>query len=276
MAAPYDKTTSYPGSTDVGIYARYMNDASGEIWDGAELVAWDDDDVADYSVRSEFIGGGVYGHNVPADLPAGRYTVRFYKPAAADADGALTDLKLPDEWLYAKGGAIESDDSTRPVVWEEAKAHLRLFDDTDQTYVESLIDAAADFAESRMGCTLMQRTRTHVIYDGQRLELPYGPVASITTITDDNDAPITATIETLGNMQRLNISTAGYAFPLTVTYVAGYASRSSIPAAIRLAILQHVATLYENRESVSDRAKMSVPHTLESFYRYKSRLSGVA
>lgn len=156
----------------------------------------------------------------------------------------------------------------RPVTWDEAKKHLRLDVDTDQAYVESLIDAATDYAEESLSATLMQRERTVVFYAGeQTFALPKGPLVSVTSITDDADNIITDyTVTHVGNSDRLTIN-ASYRFPLTVVYQAG----SGTAPSIRLAILQHVATLYENRESVSDKAKLPVPHTLEAFYRLKRR-----
>jgi hypothetical protein len=64
-------------------------------------------------------------------------------------------------------------------------------------------------------------------------------------------------------------------YPVTVVYRAGYSSASAIPADIRLAIRQHVATLYEHRESISDLSLTPVPHSLESFYRLKRRSMGI-
>jgi uncharacterized phiE125 gp8 family phage protein len=258
------------------LYAIIRERPDGDVWNGTANVSWVDGDIDDYDIALASQGGDLYSADVPEDLPAGDYRALFYERAGATP--ATTDLFLTSRPFHRNGSAAsEPDDSTRPVTWAEAKAHLRLTGDDDQTQVETMIDAATDFAESRMGCTLMQRTRTHVIYDGQPLTIPYGPVASITSIVDDDDNAITATLESIGNLQRLNISTASYSYPLTVTYVAGFASRSSIPASIRLAILQHVATMYEVRESINvGNIVTEIPHSLDMFYRYKSRMSGVA
>jgi len=37
-----------------------------------------------------------------------------------------------------------------------------------------------------------------------------------------------------------------------------------------------VATLWENRESITDKSKTIIPHSLEDFYRLKRRAVGVS
>jgi uncharacterized phiE125 gp8 family phage protein len=111
-----------------------------------------------------------------------------------------------------------------------------------------------------------------VFFNGENpITLPFGPLVSVTSLVDDNDTTLTDyDVSAVGKSDRVKIN-EGFSAPLTVTYQAGYASASDIPASIRHAILTHVATLFENRESVSDRAKLPVPHSLEAFYQRKSR-----
>ena len=166
--------------------------------------------------------------------------------------------------------------SARPVTWSEAKTHLRLSDDTQQAYVESLIDAATDYAEEAMACTLVQRERTHTQYDGARtFPLPYGPVVSVTSVVDDDDVAVSYERFAVGNSERITLTTS-FAAPVTVTYQAGHATAAAISAQIRHNILMHVATLFENRETIVKGQSVPIPQSLQAFYALKSRKVPVA
>lgn len=166
------------------------------------------------------------------------------------------------------------DSGGRPVTWAQAKVQLRLDDDAQQPYVESLIDAATDYAEEELSATLMQRERTATFYQaGSLVTLNRGPLVSVTSATDAKGT-VAYSMAGVGSFDRL-MFTRAFTPPLTVVYQAGYASADQIPASIRQAILTHVATLYENRESVSDKAKLPVPHSLRDFYRLKARKAPV-
>jgi uncharacterized phiE125 gp8 family phage protein len=166
--------------------------------------------------------------------------------------------------------------SERPVTWAQAKAHLRLDTDDQQAYVESLIDAAVDYAQTRLHSTLLATTLTQAFYENESLLiLPRGPVISVTSVTDANGAALEYTQSRVGSSDRLTLTSSTGAAPVTVVYQAGYPTAADIPKSIIHAILCHVGTLFENRESASDKNKMPVPHSLDAFYRLKSRFAGV-
>ena len=183
-------------------------------------------------------------------------------------------------------------------VWTVAELayHLRLDADLasntdEQAYLTDLQAAAVEFAETAMGTSLITRAITATYYPQSsgytwgeqpwigsfwerfRLKLPRGPVISITSVTDANGAIDDSKydLEGAGVSDLLRLS-VGYAVPLTVVYDAGYGDQgTSVPADIRHAIRQHVSTLYEQRESVSEKTTSIVPHSLELFYARKSR-----
>jgi uncharacterized phiE125 gp8 family phage protein len=145
----------------------------------------------------------------------------------------------------------------------------------DAAYVRELTAAAAEYAEEALGASLITRTITAEFYEGEKLFLPRGPVMTVTSVTDAGGRAVGWRLERYGRSDLL-VTTAAYTTPLTVVYTAGYGSGiTNVPADIRHAIRTHVATLYENRESVSDKAKMPVPHSLADFYRMKSRIVGI-
>jgi hypothetical protein len=164
----------------------------------------------------------------------------------------------------------------RPVSWEELKVQRRLSTDAEKSLGEMYIDAASDYAEDAMSCTLMARTYLKTFYNGERLTLPRGPLLGVVSVRghgDNADRPYD--ISHSGNLAEVVIS-GSVAYPVSVTYRAGHETAAAIPAGIRLCLLQHAATMHDNRESVSDRTKTPVPHSLADFYARKSRSTGVA
>jgi uncharacterized phiE125 gp8 family phage protein len=168
--------------------------------------------------------------------------------------------------------------SVLPVTYQQAADHLRLLNDSQRDYVLDLIAAATEYAETALGTSLITRNVTAIFNSLDPLYLPRGPVQSITSITSGptHQAVNSWSIEGYGHADLLVIQSNAWIAPLTVTFVAGFGDTADrVPADLRLAIRMHVATLFENRESVSDKAMMTVPHGLADFYRQKSRELGI-
>jgi len=145
----------------------------------------------------------------------------------------------------------------------------------EQNYLIDLQATAVEFAETMMGTSLLTRTVTAIFNQRDALYLPRGPIISITSIEDKNAAITDYEIRGHGNAEELYLP-HGFTAPLTVVYQAGYgADPSDVPSDIRHAIRAHVGLLYERRESAGDRTITTVPHSLEDFYRLKSRNSQV-
>ena len=188
--------------------------------------------------------------------------------------------------------------------WSTISTHLRLDETDDQAYVTGLQDVAIDFAQDSLSQSILTQSITAVYYVndllpavrfpitlganyygtmplqmyqvGQVVSLPRGPVTAITSVTDAKGTAITAySLERQGYQDVLRI-VAAVSYPVTVIYTAGYADSAHVPASIRQAILMHLGSLYENRESVSDKEKVVVPHGLQDFYRLKASKSSVA
>lgn len=183
-------------------------------------------------------------------------------------------------------------DQTRPttpvVTWPQMSAQLKV-DHTERDLVMDYVDAATACAERALGTSLLTRTITATFYGymptmqwydyrtGNKLYLPYGPVSSVTSITDANGTAVTDySLERYGHSDCVVVH-QGYTAPLTVVYVAGYGSDpTNVPADIRMAIRTHAATLWQSRESITDVEMVPVPHNLEMFYRLNKRTSPVA
>lgn len=195
----------------------------------------------------------------------------FTTTTATAPPGAGSPLLVTSKWsvIVAPVGY--------PVTTTEASRHSRMLtlSPAEETYVALLIAAATDYAEERLSASLMPRTLRATFYDAEPLVLPRGPIIEVLAITDRDQVAVTDyELKNYGRATQVIANQHG-GYPLSITYQAGYASADAVPADIKLAILTHVGTLYENRESVSDKARIPVPHTLDDFYRMKSRSVGI-
>ena len=165
--------------------------------------------------------------------------------------------------------------AVEPVTLAEAKAHLRVDISDDDALISAIVKAAREFCEEYLDRTLVH-TRWTMRADGfphngtEDVELPRPPMAQDGTTTT---VVLTYTLETGATA---TYSTASYrvdrhatpgavktlygqAWPahliddnsISVTWWGGYgADGTSVPAAIRSAVLMLVASLYENRSAV--------------------------
>ena len=161
---------------------------------------------------------------------------------------------------------------TGPSVWpltvSEAKAHLRVDHSVDDTYIESLIKAATDTAERFQNRRYINQTwRMTMDYFPPKssvIEIPIGPVSSITSIVyvdeDGNSQTWSASeyqVDTRSTQARI-VETPDYYFPdtktgqinaVTITFVVGYgAASSAVPENIKHAIRLIVGDMYNQRE----------------------------
>ena len=170
----------------------------------------------------------------------------------------------------------------RPVTYEQARWQLRLDDADDREYVLLLIDAVADYARVLLNMSIGEQTLRAVFQtgdldpcDGRSLRLPYGPVASVESIIDGRGDLPAGRLEWHGALDLLRLdrrpSTHPSAWPVVVDYTAGVVC----PPAVRLAILSHVAHLYENRLPAGKVAG-ELPHHLSRLYEAHSRADVVS
>lgn len=157
-----------------------------------------------------------------------------------------------------------------PVSLAEAKAHLRVEDAVteDDALIEGLIAAATDHLDGWTGilgrCLVEQEWRYNSDVSGSCIILPLGPVIEIVSVTSGTDTidPANYTLKTdAGGRSRVEfgVSASG---PVSITYKAGYATiaqddgppvvpaQSTVPAALKVAILLLVGNWYANREAM--------------------------
>ena len=160
---------------------------------------------------------------------------------------------------------------TDPVTLAEAKAHLRVDFAEDDALISAIIKAATGHLDGWTG-TLGRALVSQQWSQGfgcfaERLRLPLGPVISVDSVTYTDTAGALQTVPAdqyaVAYPSGLPEVVMRAAFtwpgvsgdvvsPVVVTYTAGY---DEVPHPIKQAILLHVGTLYEYRETMADKVK---------------------
>lgn len=191
--------------------------------------------------------------------------------------------------------------ATAVVSTAEAKAHLRVDHNDDNTLIDALVQAAtdrldgyngilgralvtqtwrADFSGFALSWCYWDATR----YYGNVVRLPLGPVQTISSIkywdTDNADQTVAVTnyaliTDATGPIVVLN---QGYSWPSTynrfdavrVTFVAGYGAASAVPEAIKAAIKLHVEQLYQPLSDAERQQNQAAYDALIAQYRRPS------
>jgi uncharacterized phiE125 gp8 family phage protein len=159
---------------------------------------------------------------------------------------------------------------TDPLTVAEAKLHLRV--DADQTvedtYISNLITLAREYCEDRTGVAVMSASWSLVLPAfpiGRSIELLAFPVTAVSSVAYYDSEN---TLQTLDSQKyqvdtRSLIPTISLAYgeywpstydrsdAVAVTFLAGYASASSVPAKLKHAMLLLIAHWYEHREEVA-------------------------
>ncbi len=161
------------------------------------------------------------------------------------------------------------------VTLEEAKQHLRVDHSDDDAMINAYIAAASAHLDGPRGWldrsigTQELQAVSAGFCDG-KIHLPYGPVQSVEALVyldaDNAEQTIDPADYAVAN-DRIWFS-YGYSLPavypafnaVQISYTAGF---DETPPALKAAVLMHVGTLYENRESVGD-SKVVLPHAYEA------------
>lgn len=155
--------------------------------------------------------------------------------------------------------------AAEPVDSTLVKEYLRVDsgDTSQDNVITLLITAARQAVEDYLRRCLIQTTVTWVVDSDQMrapIWLPYAPATSITSITTYDDTSgsevgsvVTSTNYQLVSGERIVPRNDGWTVSrrdraATIVYVAGYgAAASSVPSAIREAVLRVIANHYEER-----------------------------
>lgn|SRR5574337_1304521 len=159
--------------------------------------------------------------------------------------------------------------AVEPVTLEEAKNHLRVDLDDDDSLIESLVRAAREHAEVFTGRALISQTWEAYLDEwpkGDSISLPYPPLKSVTGVyytgTDGNETELAGTeyaVDTVSIKGRVVLKSGkswpsaelGPLNPIRIRFVAGYGDTAlGVPEGIRSAIKLILGTLYQYRETI--------------------------
>lgn len=177
----------------------------------------------------------------------------------------------------------------QPVTLAEAKLHLRVDHNDEDTLIESLIRAATEHLDGWTGilgrCLVEQVWRQDHDRFAREMIIPLGPVIAIQSITWRDPAGQLSTVPS--GCYDLRTDEAGnaiirfdadYVFPINllesravaITFKAGYETNpgppttSTVPDPLKVAILLLVGHWYQNREAVSAAGMTSLPFAVEA------------
>jgi uncharacterized phiE125 gp8 family phage protein len=148
-----------------------------------------------------------------------------------------------------------------PVSLAEAKAHLRVTSDHENTLIESYIVAAREWVENYTGYILVSRQIVETFSSwGGPLTLHNRPISALGEITY-TDADGDETVYADGVLRTFTYPAkiyppSGSTFPtlgtdggITVNYTAGYATAADVPHALKQAMLLLIGYWHVNREA---------------------------
>ncbi len=165
---------------------------------------------------------------------------------------------------------------TEPLTLLEAKLHLRVTHEAEDTLISTLISAARDSAEQllqRALCTSAWQLSL-AAFPGGAIALPMPPLVSIQSVQYRDTAGALQTLsasdylvdaastpgQILPALDRSWPATqAGHPAAVVVAYTAGYGAPEAVPAPIKAWMLLAIGDLYANREASSDRPAQLQP-----------------
>lgn len=155
-----------------------------------------------------------------------------------------------------------------PIGLTEAKAHLRVDHDDEDSAIQAMIGAATDYVAGKTGytgCSLMPQTIKARYNSFGDMIVPYAPVIEIESIIS-SDGALDASVYDLIKGEPAHITlNKDKAWPVAddrsiyVQYRAGYVDKGespvdltdNIPTALKQAILLIVGNFYEHREGMA-------------------------
>ena len=174
----------------------------------------------------------------------------------------------------------------------DLKTHLRLDDDSEDSYLSTLLLSASDYAAGYLGKSLIT-TELRRQYDmasiGPQLQpvrlgrnviyLPLGPVTAVDSVEVlDRDGEATEieasdyTLDTESQPARIYLHeyhTGREIAFLRIDYTAGYgASAEDVPQLIQHGILMHAAYLYEHRGDCDAQSAAIKSGAIDTYRRY--------
>ncbi len=184
--------------------------------------------------------------------------------------------------------------STTPITTAEAKTHCRVTTSDDDTYIDTLVEAATDHVEDVTGLQLVTATWTWTLDEfpeSDTLIAPVNPMATVASVKylDSDGAQQTCDSSNYDtdftSMPGRIVLAYNVQWPIIrgneidsveVIFTAGYGAASAVPSHLRHAIKLIVGHWYEHREDATDGfAVKTVPRAATSLMNQRG-LSWVA
>lgn len=167
---------------------------------------------------------------------------------------------------------------TEPVTKDEVKAYCKLNTGTaEDDLLDAFIKTSRQQCEDFTGVSFVTRTVKAVVNNAcGGIYLPYGPLKTFTSITDEDGNVITTPDYKLSGTQFPQLITPKYN-RLTLIYEAGYGASGygPLPSELKTAILQQVFYLYTNRGETAQASRNGTVVELTLSPQTKATLSRV-
>jgi uncharacterized phiE125 gp8 family phage protein len=168
-------------------------------------------------------------------------------------------------------------EAPEPISLEQAKEHLRVVYDDEDSYISGLIVAAREMAEGKLNRTIKQRVREAAFCNWSNIVLrkpPFVSVESLSYIDSTGEEQYLEDYAVRARSEPARIALPyGFSAPslqpneeaIVVRYVAGY-PEGEVPQPIFQWMLLVIGTMYENRETMS--AGVNVTSIPEDFFKW--------
>lgn len=167
--------------------------------------------------------------------------------------------------------------TSEPLTVAEAKAHLRVTNSDDDTYIGALIVTAREAVELKTGRSLMPQTLLLTLdrfpdasrqrawsEDSLRIILRRPPISAVSWVKYYDASNVLTTLSPSAYVSDFENEPGrirpahGYCWPdtydtinaVSVQYVVGYANAAAVPQSIKNWMLLRIGALFENREEV--------------------------
>jgi len=176
--------------------------------------------------------------------------------------------------------------ATTPITRDEAKSWMRDIPDADNLIVDICIAAAVDQGEKYTNRNFISRTyegffscAEYSRYEiGLYIQVSRNPILSISSFEYMSNGSLVAVPS--DNYELKQVSSgfpriifselpnydADVVYPFKLTFISGFGAAADVPAGIKMALLKHVAFLYENRGDVEPDGGQGMPIEVRADY----------
>jgi uncharacterized phiE125 gp8 family phage protein len=162
--------------------------------------------------------------------------------------------------------------TVEPITLADAKLHLRVDDDTDDTLIGALISAARDYCERFTGLALTAQSLEYILDGRDEIFLPISPVSSVesvASILEGVESELTEGADYWINLDSIpaSITKARSFDDLGVIKINYTTDASEIPPIVRAALMLKLGQLYSDRggESVNEYADEAIDRLLRHY-----------